>query len=220
MKLGKLTLRVLQLKRMLDLVSCVEIPGVLPRSMEIKGNRMDMASSVMLNDATADKFAALGADRLLVQVPPGVTGPIYSVAVFSDYIDPGGSSLAFYDFGAHPWFTEGQYRLLQLFIKLLLTSPGTDVFSLNSGGGLQKLLVNNVDAGAGNALSGEIESRVGNVTSQIIQNQSLDPTIPQRERLLNASVDGITFSVPEQAVNVRISLHFHDGGKLTAGFGW
>lgn len=220
MKSGKRTFRVLQLKRMLDLVSCVEIPGVLPRCVEIKGNRMDMASSVLLNDVSADKFAAVSPSQLLVQVPDGVTGPIYSVAVFSDYIDPGGTSLAFYDFGAHPWVTEGPYRILQLFIKLLLTSPGTDVFSLSTGGGIQKLIVNNIDERSDTALSGEIESRIGNVTNQIIQNQSLDPTIPQRERLLRASVDGITFSTPEQSVNVKISLRFHDGGSLTAGFGW
>jgi hypothetical protein len=120
MRGSKVSIRVLQLRRLLELSSVVEVPGVSPRVVEIRGNRLDMASGVELNGMEAPGFMALSAGRLLVQVPVGMLGRVTEVAVFSDYLDPGGKSLAFYDLGKHPWMTSGKYRILQNFVKLLM----------------------------------------------------------------------------------------------------
>ena len=127
------TIRVLQLRRLLDMTSIFELPNVTPRALEIRGPRMDYAASVQLNGTDADAFAVLSHDRLLVQVPRTVAGVVTEVAVLSDYVDPGSRSLAYYDFGEHLFETRGKYRVLQNYLKLLLTTPGTDVWSMDAG---------------------------------------------------------------------------------------
>jgi hypothetical protein len=220
MRGSKVSIRILQLRRLLELSSIVELPGVSPRAVEIRGNRLELASGVEINGMDAPAFMALGSGRLLVQVPVGMLGQVTEVAVFSDYLDPGGSSLAFYDLGKHPWMTQGKYRVLQNFVKLLMTTPGSDIFSPSSGGGLQQLIVRNVSPGSEPAISGEIETKTMAVTNQIIQSQALDPTIPAAERLLSSSIDNILVSAPQGTVSVSLSLRFHDGTKISTAVGW
>lgn len=216
----KKSFRILQLRRLLDIRSLAELPNVRPRSVEIRGNRLDLTSKVELNNTDAPAFAALSPERLLVQVPSGIKGPIMEVAVFSNYLEPGSRSLASYDFTNHLWIAEGKSRVLQNFIKLLLTTPGTDIWSPRTGGGLMRLLVRNVDRHSENAISGEIESRVMSVTRQLIEAQSLDHTISVAERLMGSVVDRIIVSTAEQAVTVDLTLKFQDGGRASTRFGW
>lgn len=220
MKGSKVSVRILQLRRLLDLASIAEIPNVSPRAIEIRGNRLEMTSGVEINGMDSPAFMALSSGRLLVQVPIGLAGSISEVAVFSDYLDPGGRSLAFYDVGDHPWLTQGKHRILQNFVKLLLTTPGTDIFSPGSGGGLQQLLVRNVSPASEPAISGEIESRTIFVTRQIIQSQALDPTIPASERVLSSNIDNIIVSARQGTVSIYMTLRFHDGEKISTSVGW
>lgn len=220
MRTGRLSIRVLQLKRVLELASVAELPGVSPRTIELRGNRLDNASSVEINSMDAPGFVAIGSSRLLVQVPPGLLGAISDVAVFSDYLIQGGRSVAFYDLGSHPGVAQGKYRALQNFVKLLLTTPGTDIFSPGSGGGFQTLLIRNVSPATEPAIAGEIESRTMSVARQVIQAQALDSTIPPGERLLSATIDNIIVSPSQGAVSLFLSLAFHDGEKVSSTIGW
>lgn len=220
MRGNKKSFRLLQLRRLLDIRSLAEIPNVRPRAVEIRGNRMDLASGVELNSTDAPAFAALSPDQLLVQVPSGFKGSIMEVAVFSNFLEPGSRSLASYNFTRHIWITEGKHRVLQNFVKVLLTTPGTDIWSPRSGGGLMRLLVRNVDQHSENAISGEIESRVMSVTRQIVENQSMDHTMSVAERLLRSVVDRIIVSTAEQAVTVDLTLKFQDGERVATRFGW
>ncbi len=220
MRASKVSIRILQLRRVLELSSIAEIPGVSPRAVELRGNRLDVASAVEINGMGAPAFMALGPGRLLAQVPTGLLGRITEVAVFSDYLDPGGRSLAFYDLGSHPFLVDGKYRVLQNYVKLLMTTPGTDIFSPGSGGGFQQLIVRNVSPGSEPAIAGEIESRNLSVARQIIQAQALDPTIPAGERLLSSTIDNIVVVASQGMVNVFLSLRFHDGAKVSTAIGW
>ena len=220
MPASRKSIRILQLRRLLDLASIRELPNVRPRALEITGPHMDYAAAVELNGSSADSFAVLARDRLLVQVPRTVSGPVAEVAVFSDYVEPGSRSLAYYDFTDHLFITEGKYRVLQNYLKLLLTTPGTDVWSQDSGGGMLGLLITNVDPQNQSAISGEVESRNLNVVKQITQRQAADPSIPMSERLLSATITNITFSAAETGLHVSLSLTFQDGKPLRTQFTW
>jgi hypothetical protein len=216
----KITIRVVHLRRLIPLSSIRELPGVTPRSIEVRGNRMDLASMVEVNGQTAVDFAPLDASRLLVTLPASFRGSVTEIAVLSDSLDQGGKSLAYYDLGTHPRRSDGKYRILQRFVKLLLTTPGSDVWSPSSGGGMQQLAATVIDPQSESAVSGEVQSRVMNVTGQIVRAQTQDYTVPMAERLLNAVVNGILFSTATQSLNVRVTLSFQDGGFLASDIGW
>jgi hypothetical protein len=220
MRIGKSTFKVLQLRRMLDLAYVAEIPGVLPRSIEVRGTRLDLASGVEINGIEVESFAILGANKLLAQIPNLGAGRVTDVSVYSELVTSEGMSRAYYDFGTHPWMTEGKVRVLQNFIKLLLTTPGTDIWSPRSGVGIQNLMVRGGGPQTETALAGELETRVAQTTQQIIQNQALDQSISAKERLLGAVVTEILVSSSDEKATVKITLKFHDGESMTAGFGW
>lgn len=220
MRLPKRAVQVLQLRRVLDLASIVEIPQVTPRSVEIRGSRMDLVSEVELNDVRASTFAVLAGERLLVQVPDSVKSQIVKVVVFSGYLDPGGRSTSFYEIGSIPGVTNGKYRVLQNFVKLLLTTPGTDIWNQSSGGGMRAMSVSTLGPGAEQAISGDIEMRVSQVIRQMVNSQSADPSISAAERLLSVSVDSIVYSSMDQAVRVDLTMKFHDRKSLSSSMSW
>lgn len=220
MRISRRSLRVVQFRRLLELSRIFEVPHVTPRAVEIHGNRMDTATGVELNRMSAPDFAVISPQRILVQVPTSVRGTISEAAVFADMLGPGDKAQAFYDIGTYPRALEGKGRVLQNFVKLLLTTPGTDIWSQNSGAGLRGLQSTALKEGENTALSGDVESRILNATRQIIRAQAADPAIPRGERVLSVNTDQVEVSVPQQALNISISMSFHDGASVKAAFSW
>lgn len=220
MKRPRRSMQFLQMRRVLDLVSIREIPGVQPRTLEIRGNRMDLTSAVELNDTTAPGFVVVSAGQLLVQIPSSITGRILTAAVYSNYVDPAGKSVATYDLGSHPKISFGKARVFQNFVKMLLTTPGTDVWSPNTGGGMRAVAAVLPTKGGDQAISGDIESRVLQVARQMLRSQATDTTLLAEERLLSVNVINITISSLEQRVRLDLALKFHDGKSLTTGVVW
>ncbi|MBU0630991.1 MAG: hypothetical protein KKC80_08820 [Candidatus Margulisbacteria bacterium] len=216
----KMTLRVVHLRRLLDLSSVREVPGVSPRTIEITGNRMDLTTRVEVNGVDMPDFAAVDPDRLIVTLPARMRSRVQSVAVLSNALDPGGSSKAYYDLGLRPVVTEGKYRVLQRFIKKLLTSPGSNVWNKSDGGGLRQLMVTNIDPRNASAISGEVSSKVMQSAKQLVLAQARDHTVPMAERVLGATVNGVQFSLATQSLQLRVSLEFQDGKFLAADVGW
>lgn len=216
----KHTLRVVHLRRLLDLSSVREVPGISPRTIEVTGTRLDLTTRVEVNESVIDDFAATDSNHLLITLPTSMRSRVQSIAVLSESVDQGGSSRAYYDLGLRPILTDGKYRVLQRFIKILLTTPGTDMWNKSSGGGLRALQVTNVDEKNASAVSGEVSSKVMQAANQLILAQARDNTVPMAERLLGASVNGVEFSLATTSLKVRIVLSFQDGAFLAADVGW
>jgi hypothetical protein len=216
----KLTLRVVHLRRLLDLSSVREVPGISPRTIEVTGTRMDLTTRVEVNETVVSDFAATDSTHLIITLPTSMKSRIQSIAVLSESVDPGGSSRAYYDLGLRPILTDGKYRVLQRFIKLLLTTPGTDIWSKSSGAGLRALQVTNIDEKNASGVSGEVSSKVMQARDQLLLAQAQDNSVPMAERLLDASVNGVEFSLATVSLKVRITLTFQDGAFLAADVGW
>lgn len=216
----KQTLRVLHLRRLLDLSSVRELPGVRPRTLEVEGNRMDLTTKVEVNGADIPDFAATDHSHLLVTLPDSMRSRVQSVAVMAASLDPGGSSKAYYDLGLRPVLTDGKYRVLQRFVKMLLKTPGSDVWNKGAGGGLRQLMVTNIDPKNASAVSGEVSSKVMQTAQQLVLAQARDNTVPMAERLLGATVNGVQFSLATQSLQLRATLEFQDGQFLAADVGW
>lgn len=214
------TLRIMQFRQLLPVFAVRELPGVSPRSIEIDGSRMDLTTSVLVNGARVTDFAALSDRLLLVQLPDGLKGALSTVAALCEVLQPGMTGLVYHDMTTSPRSATGGFRTLQQLIKLLLTTPGSDVFDPGSGGGLRGLAVRNIDQNSGNALAGDVESRVLACARTVINRQATDPALPRAERLLSATVSNVVLSAQETSLNVTLDLKFHDGSSVVSSFGW
>lgn len=210
----------MQFRQLLPIFAIRELPNVAPRSVEIEGSRMDLATAVEINGVRTTDFAALSPSRLLVKLAEGTAGLIQSAAVLCEVVQPGMDALVYHDFTTHPRSVSGPWRILQQLIKYLLTTPGSDVFDQRTGGGLRTLLVRNMDKHASNALAGDIETRLLSCVRTVIERQSVDPALPASERLLSASIRNIVFSPEEASLHVDMGLSFHDGSSVVGSFGW
>jgi hypothetical protein len=115
-----------------------------------------------------------------------------------------------------PGRVQGILRLVQLYLKVLFTTPGTDIFLPDIGGGV----LQNLGATYGADKTGDVVSNlaiaVSQTTKQIVAIQSRDQRIPRDERLLSARLISASFDRAEGALIGTIGLSSQAGKTATA----
>lgn len=105
-------------------------------------------------------------------------------------------------------------RLVQLYVKVLLTTPGTDIFSPQTGGGLLTKVGQQVSLhDGGKDVIGDLVLSCNSTTKQIVATQAKDPSIPPVERLLSANVENAVFDRDSLGVRANIQVISHSGAR-------
>lgn len=172
-----------------------------------------------MNEVPSPSFVILGKTRLLAEVPDVLKGgTVTSILVLSRRIVITPRSFIRFRIGHRPSKTRGVLRLMQLFLKQLLTTPGTDIFAPKLGGGALRKLGQSVSVEEGaDIVSGFIIS-VDNTARQIIQIQGRNQSIPPDERLLSAKVISAGFNKNETALVASVGLLSQAGKSAVAQF--
>ena len=110
----------------------------------------------------------------------------------------------------------GILRLVQVFLKMLLTTPGQDIFAPRVGGNALKNIGQTFGKDQGGTIVSDIIVSVDTTRKQIIALQSRDPTIPRDERLLAATVTAAAYNQAEGALVVTLELTSQAGRSATA----
>jgi len=178
--------------------------SVLVRTLDILGEDFTSVDQVFINSVASPDVVVVSKTRLLAQVPGSqLLAPITSVQVLSRRLTLTDKSLIKLQIGPTPSKVRGILRLVQLFLKLLFTTPGTDIFAPNSGAAALKNLGRTFGKNEGGVIVSDFVVAVTNTQKQIVALQSRDPSIPRDERLLSARVvkatanrtDGLVVSV-------------------------
>jgi hypothetical protein len=185
--------------------------------LDVTGEDFRSVNEVLVNDIQSPLVVVLSKTRLLAQVPVGLDiNLLSSVAVTSRDLTIGPRSLIKFQIGPTPAKVSGILRLVQIFLKVLITTPGRDIFAPRIGGAALKDLGETF----GNDQSGNIVSdmivAVGTAQRQILAIQSRDPTIPRDERLLSAVVSNAAYNTAEGALVVGVELTSQAGRSATA----
>lgn len=193
------------------------LPGLVPQSLDIVGEDFSAVDQVLINDVVSPDVVVLSKTRLLAQLPPLLTNVhLTSVTVTSRDLTVSPKSLIKFRVGTVPSKVSGILRLVQIFLKILLTTPNRDIFSPRVGGNALK----NIGLTFGKDQSGTIVSdiivAVDTARKQIISIQSRDPSIPSDERLLAASVTAASYNQTEAALIVSVELTSQAGRAATA----
>lgn len=195
------------------------VPGLAIRTLDISGDDFLAVEDVLMNQVSAPSFIVLGKNRLLAEVPQVLaSSTITSVMVLSRKLLISPRSYIRFTIGRTPSKTRGILKLLQLFLKLLLTTPGTDIFAPKSGGGALSHLGQSISTDEGTDIIADFIVSVDSTARQIVQIQGRSQATPPDERLLSAKVLSAGFNKNETAVIVSIELTSQAGTSAVAQF--
>lgn len=206
----------IQLIRLLDVLPVTALrnaPGVSPRSVIVTGQNFTSIDSVLINGMTSPSFVVVNPTSLIAQVPTAIEDVVITdVAVLSAVPSFTGRSLIEFTLGSKVRKLSGTQRLIQNFVRLLLRSPGSNIFSKTSGGGLPQRIGSTLD----NRVAADIAIAVANTKQFIIAAQTPERTIPNEERLLSAEISNLTVDTANASIYITLVLTSHAGARSAA----
>jgi hypothetical protein len=206
----------IQVIRLLDVLRVNEIRnaiGVVPRSIIVKGKDFKNVEQVLINSFVAPEFVVYSTTELVAEVPEVVRDtPITDVAVLSSSLTLTDRSLVEFTFGTRPKKAKGILRLMQVFLRQLLRTPGSNIFHRRSGGGMLK----RVGGVMNDKAAADVAIAVNNAKQYIIGAQTPERNIPPIERLLSAEISALTADPKSTALYVTVVLTSHSGVRGAA----
>lgn len=190
----------------------------LLRALDVTGADFSAVDEVQINEQVSPDVMVISRTRLVAQLPESLQDnpDIQSVAVLSNAITINPRSLLRFRIGDTPGQVSGILRLIQLFVKILFSDPGSDIFNKNSGGGALREVGVTFGAEEGQNIKANFTVSVDRTARQIIAAQSRNGSIPRDERLLRANMLGATFSRNTGSLFVQIEVVAQDGNRMKA----
>jgi hypothetical protein len=194
-------------QKLVELSSVRTVQGVVPRTLSVIGSDFRAVDEVLINGVPSPDVVVLSQQSLLAQIPAVfVDQTITSVAVASRELGLSARSTLKFRLGRTPSKVSGVLRLVQLFLKLLLQTPGSDIFAKTLGGGALRGLGTTFCKEESGAIVSDFVLAVSTTQRQLIALQGRNPSLPRDERLLAAKVLAASFNRNESALLVSLEL--------------
>lgn len=199
------------------LTQVAQVPGTSPAVLDIQGEDFRSVSEVKINSISSPNFAVLSTTRLRALMPTGVTmANLQNVEVVSADLTLTEQSLLSFELPNVPRAVSGVLRMAQLYLKILFTTPGTDIFNQELGGGALKNLGRTYNTAVANNILGDMQISVARTTRQVLAIQARQPRLPASERLLSAEI--ISKSMDNSSGTILLGLellnHLRQPAKL------
>ncbi len=209
-------LQVIFPSEVIELNSVSERPG-LPRTLDLIGKDFRTVDEVFINEMASPSVVVLSKNRLLAQVPDGVgKSSIQSINVTSRQLTISERSLISFKIGRTPCKVRGILKLMQLYLKILFTTPGTDILAQRVGADALKNIGRSFGKEEGGSIVSDFVLANDVAVRQIVAIQSRDPSLSRDEKLLSARVRAAKFSYRETALVVSVELNSQDGRSAVA----
>lgn len=184
------------------------------------GDDFRSVDEVLINQVPSPDVVVLDRNRLLAQVPETAKhDSIRDVVVLSKRLVVSDRSQIRIRLGRTPGRATGILRLMQLFIKILFTTPGRDIFAPNVGGGALKNVGATFESSDGGDIVNDFVIAVDTTSRQIIAIQGRDVSIPRDERLLSAKVLSAAFNKAIGGIDVSVQITSQAGREAVANIG-
>jgi hypothetical protein len=214
-----LDLQVVKSRQVLTPTAVAMVRNTEVPTLEIRGSNLHTVTEVRINDRKSPAFEVTSSRRILAQLPPGI--PFTTVRLADGTI--GHSSFAirtvelltglpvsnapaklFFELGRTPVTIQGIQKLVQQVTRVLLTSPGHDLFDPDLGGGFLSQVGRSISSSRTGAIMTDLAIGISRTQTQIIDSQTIDPAIPPSERLVSLSV--IDALVDQKAAAIFVVL--------------
>ncbi len=187
-------------------------------AIRIMGEDFRAVDEVIINDMPSPDVVVLSRTELLAQLPSVLTvaPDVRSVQVLSKQFTLSPRSVIRFRIGKRPGKVRGIQRLMQLFVKLLFQTPGSDIFSKNSGGGIMNKVGSTFGQDESNNIKTDFVIAVNRTMRQMLGMQGRDQRSPRDERLLSANVTGAQFDKTQGAFYISVELVSQSGASAIA----
>lgn len=191
--------------------------GASGEFVELRGTGFTDVGSVLLNGYLAPNFIVESTTRIFVEIPSQAMGePITDARVLLLSAAYGQESAVVLSVGGGNGFVSGAARLMQLVIKVLLTTPGTNIFSPTLGGGL--LQVVGTPFTGRQDVENTVRQAVADTEDQLRQiHIAAASRIPDSERLRSLEILDIRSDIDTSTLHVRLAVTAQDGNRVTTG---
>ena len=188
------------------------IPNFMPQSIQITGPDFTTVIEVQINGTKSPSFIVASATKIIAQIPSNVVGQIINdvVAVSSEFTASLRSLISF-EIGNNPKKVSGIKALTQMWIKILLTTPGFDAFIKNLGGGAQQYVGSDYAASLSSAITGSFAIAVQQTTNQVLALQARQTRLPDAERLLTTELLGLRYDPNLPGLQARVAMYTQSG---------
>lgn len=192
------------------------LPGP-PRVLDVNGADFRSVDEVLINKIASPDVVVLSKNRLVAQVPDTLLSQrILSVTVLSRRLTVSARSVLKFRLSRTPGKVSGVLRLVQKFLKILFTTPGSDIFNRQLGGGALSSVGQTFGVEEGSDIINNLVISIDTTSRQIIALQSRIPSLPRDERLLSAKILRAGFNREEGAIDVAVEITNQSGQSATA----
>ena len=199
-------LQTIEIRDVLKVVGVKPEPNLTPRSVRVFGQDLKNTFEVYVNDTQSPSIYVISNQEMLVQVPPSLgTAPVRTVQAVSHKLTSTDRSKITFRLSDSPSSVSGMLRLAQLFLKILLQSSGSDIFSYKLGGNVIRTVARQTTKGGGSMVA-DLTVGVERTARQIMSMQASNTALPLTERLLFAHVIDAKFIQSELALVGRIGI--------------
>lgn len=210
----------LQVIKVRDVLSVIKVTlaAMTPRTLLLEGKDFSCAEEVYVNEIRSPSVVIVDDRNLLTQVPDSeLNTPIRSVSVISSKLTRNNRSKIDFKIGNISSRASGIERLVQMFLKIMMQTPGTDIFVPASGGGLLRAVGKTAGKNDQANIVADFHNAVSMARQQIMRMQANSPPTTLSERLLYARPLDVKFVTQELALVGKIDIANQAGKSAVVG---
>ncbi len=198
--------RIVSARVQLKVVSIAPIRGFLPQSIAVVGEDLDKTSEVRYNGIQAEEFVVQTPSRMIVKVPRSQIGkPFSDLRVLSTVALSKKSAVLNLGLDRPLRTVSGIDRLIQSWVLVFMTTPGSDIFSPSSGGGGISLVGRSTDR-TGKGVTADLAMGIEKTKQELLRLQASNQSIPPSERLMTTSLDVVEFDERTTVLSARVNI--------------
>ncbi len=198
--------RIVAARTLLRIRSVSPIRGFSPPSIVVVGDKLNLTLEVLFNGISAKDFSVASETRLVVRIPESQIGKeLKDLRVYSSTSLTKEDSELSLEVVRPIATVQGMDRLVQSWLLLFLTSPGSDIFSPKSGAGARSI-VGRTGSRGGKGLSADLTLAVERTKAELLRLQTAAANVPLNERLLSSNLETLSFSEETTALSARVLL--------------
>lgn len=192
------------------------VPGLTPTTLIVRGSDLSSAETVLINEMPAPEFMIVNKTTIYAQLPES-TKRIATIEILSSqFTRTIESSKVQFAIGDKTRKVDGILKLVQLFTKWILTSPGSDMFNPSRGGGLQQIVGQVSTTREMQPVLASITRAITNTVSQMRTAQLGVPNLPVNERLLSASLLGMDIYEAQMQARAKVLIRSMGGADAVS----
>lgn len=198
--------RIVHARCLLQVYSISPIRGFNPPSIVVIGDKLNTTSEILYNGILATEFVISSSSRLIVRIPASQVGKdITDFQVFSSKPQLNQDASLIFEVSKPVQKVSGIDRLVQSWMILFMTTPGSDVFVPSSGGGAKAIIGSRTDKKHKSAAA-DLAVSIDRTARELTKLQSRAKNLPPQEKLLSSSLESVSTDESTGTLSARVRL--------------